>query len=198
MNKEVPNHLQYKWWVYLLTAVLIVVLWLTVFGILAKPKATEKIGITFVGTEFNSAALEADLPEIIKNISQQEIKQVNVESVVEENVFTLDNILVARSQGVTDLFIWKGELKAGIEDRYAVLDEQIVTAALGDVTFHRVNGEAFAILLDGANFSKYYSGSEQCWLLVSVNSVNFGGANGVGSSENDAALMIVKYLLGDE
>ena len=198
MNKEVTNHFQYKWWIYLLTAILIVVLWLTVFGIMAKPKATEKIGITFVGTEFNSAALESDLPGVIKSISQQEIKQVNVESIVEENVFTLDNILIARSQGVTDLFIWKGELKAGIEERYAVLDEQIISAALGDVTFHKVNGEAFAILLDGANFSKYYSGSEQCWLLVSVNSVNFGGANGIGLPENDAALMIVKYLLGVE
>ena len=197
MNKEVANHFQYRWWAYLLTAVLVIGLWLSVFEIISKPKATEKIGISFIGKGFNAEGLEKDLPGVIKSNTSQNIKQINVESIEEDNVFTLDNIIVTRSQGTTDIFIWSGELKQGTKERFASLDEAKINSVIGDVTYYRIEGEAYALSLSGNNnFSKYYSGSEDCWLLVSAKSVNFGGANGKGLAENDAALQIAKYLLG--
>ena len=197
MNKEVTNHFQYRWWAYLLAAVVVIGLWLSVFEIISKPKPTEKIGISFIGKGFNAEALEQDLPEVVKTNSSQRIKKINVESIEEDNVFTLDSIIVTRSQGTTDIFIWTGELKEGIEERFANLDEAKVNSVLGEVSYYRIDGVAYAISLSGnINFSKYYSGSEECWLLVSANSVNFGGANGNGLAENDAALQITKYLLG--
>ena len=199
-KKEIVNHLQYSWWAYILTAVFVIGLWLTVFGILAKPKNDEKLAIAFIGKNFDDSAFEDDLPNIIESSTNQRVKEVFVESIYSENNYTLDTIIVTRLQGTTDLFIWEGELKGGLEDRYALYDENIVNSVLGEVTYHRVNGEAYAIRLnsENKNFKKYYKGSEDCWLLMSPNSVNFGGANGKGKTENDAAIQVIKYLLGVE
>lgn len=197
MNKEIVNHFQYKWWVYLLAIVLIIVCWFSIFDILAEPKSNERLYITFVGNSFDNTKLQEDLPTVLKDLTSQNIKKIGVEIIDEENVVKRDSLLVTRAMGTTDIFIWEGDLADNLDDRYAVLNDSDISSLLGDVEYHKIDGKAYAILLNATqnNFSKYYSGDKQCWLLVSANSVNFGGANGNGNESNDSALQAVKYLL---
>lgn len=199
-KKEIKNHFQYRWWLYVVLTVAVIALWITLFGILGRVDDTEKFHITFIGSGFDDRMFKSDLPDVIKSNSKQNIEQINVESIVEESDYALTMLLSTRTQGSTDLFIWSGELKGNLGDMFARLNETALASKLGDnVVYLRDNDGIYGIeITKNDTLSKYYSGNEKCYLFVSADSVNFGGINGKGAIENDVGLSIIKYLLGGE
>ena len=76
--KDWQGHLQYSWWKYLLVILLPILLWCSVFDVLAKPKENERLHILFVGNDLDAVSLQQTLEEAIPTLTDQKIKEVKV------------------------------------------------------------------------------------------------------------------------
>lgn len=196
------GHLQYNWWKYLLVIILPIMLWTSVFDVLAKPKDNERLSILFVGDNFDAVALQRTLEEKIPEMTQQNIKQIKVVTdyavgeVYGQKMTTysyeFDLIIVSQSfmTDNTGQFFRRLPMDGlpGYESAKLHMEETEdgYSAPFGFVLWQPgvENG-----------FRQFYSGREICYLFFSTESVNLYPLFG-GSAEGDnAAVMALDLLL---
>lgn len=196
MNKRITNRLVYDWWKYFAIAALIIVVWIFSVNAITRAAANEKIGITFVGTDFDDLQLEEDLNAALPNMTKQKLKEIRCESVHGETSYQTQTVVNTRLLGGTDLFIFTENNLSGIAEIFEEIDKDKYKNLFGAIEFYELNGKAYGICLTATKFFEYYSGKEKCYLFVSSKSVNIGGINGIGNRQDDAAIYAVKYILG--
>ena len=197
------GHLQYHWWKYLLVIVLPIMLWCSVFDVLAKPKDNERLHVLFVGNGLDSAALQQTLEEKLPTLTDQKIKEVKVVSeyaageIYGQKMTTysyeFDLIIVSQSfmHDNTGQFFRRLPMDGlpgyeGVKLREEQVEEEY-SAPFGFVLWDpgMENG-----------FSTFYSGYEICYLFFSTESVNLYPLF-EGSAEGDnAAVAALDFLLG--
>lgn len=198
MKTSFRNHLAYTWWIYLLILIGVIVFWTALFQFALKPRAYETINVTFVGEGFDNLDFKEKIEDMSKE-HRQEIKEVNVESVLTENSYVLNNILVSRSIGETDfVIVTESNMLSNIGSAYFIEFDDKLKEAFDGVELYYEDGSVYGIRLDGSDvFKQYYHGEEKCYLFITSVSENFGGLNGKGETYNDLALQITKYLTGE-
>lgn len=201
MKNKQRVRLTYTWWIYLVVAILIIALWIFVFDRLAQPKPNEKLLVSVAANHIQTDNMEQDLKDRLPQLSAQNVKQVTVESIPFDSTYNLTNALFSRSLDADIIIVAHSAMFEGIGEGYfPPINETEYKKAFGEVEFFREkSGVAYGILLyDGQtanNFSKYYTGTDKCWLFISGECVNTAGLNGKGESGNDAAVQTIKWLL---
>ncbi len=201
--KKSRGHLQYNWWKYMAVILIPILLWCSVFDVLAKPADNERLNIVFVGDGLDAVALQQTLQEQLPQLTQQKIKEVRV---VSEYVageiygqklttysYEFDLIIVSQSfmRWNTGQF-FRGLPKNGLPGfenaklHNEKVEEGDYTAPFGFVLWEPgvENG-----------FHQFYSGREICYLFFSTQSVNLYPLFS-GSAEGDnAAVVAAKFLM---
>lgn len=201
--RKSTGHLQYNWWKYLLVIILPIVLWCTVFDVLAKPKDNERLHILFVGDGLDAIALRQTLEEALPDLTQQKIKEVKVTTdyaageIYGQKLTTysyeFDLIIVSQSfmRDNTGQFFRRLPMDGlpGYEQG------KLYTEKVEDGAYIAPFG--FVLWEPGVknNFGNFYSGNEICYLFFSTQSVNLYPLFG-GSAEGDnAAVVALDFLM---
>ncbi len=196
------GHLQYSWWKYLLVIILPIILWCSVFDVLAKPKDNERLHILFLGDGLDAVALQGALEEQLPQLTQQKIKEVKVTTeyaageIYGQKMTTysyeFDLIIVSQSfmRDNTGQFFRRipmgglpGYEKVKLHEEF--VEEGEYTAPFGFVLWEPgvENG-----------FRQFYSGREICYIFFSTESVNLYPLF-EGSKEGDNAAVVALNLL---
>lgn len=197
-KSRIRTHFQYSWWVYIVIIVLTSVLWCTVFGRLAQPKADEMLNITIVG-DVDDSSLAEDLARALEGKTSKPLKEVNIEVVSGSNGM-LGDIIAMRCLGETDLMIFEEDyLLRPMSSNFGVIDTEQLKQYITDAEFYNEDGEVLGMLLyDGmtdCNFVRYYSGDKKFWVFITPVSENAAMVNGKGTEDADAALQAITYLM---
>ncbi len=198
MKTGLRNHLYYHWWVYVMSAALIVALWLSVFDRLAQPKANEQINITYIGGSFDHLKLQSDLYDVLPERTQQNIKRISVENAVIEGEYDLNTILRARTAGSCDFFIIEssviGQYEMDLSSYFPEADASALETLVEDVEYIAEGGKVYGLSCTGGmTLASYYSGKNECMIFFNKHSVNLSDLFG-GNEKQDAALQIIRFL----
>lgn len=204
--KKITEHLEYSWWKYLLVLVLPIVLWCSIFDVMARPKDDERLNILYLGTDLDTYALQQTLQEYLPQHTQQELKQIRVvEDLLSDEYygqkmvtysFEFDLIIVSEDfmRPTTGQFF-----RSFAADTFSDYDDvELYTEELEDETGKFTL--PFGILLwepgDDTNFGNYYSGNQKCYLFFSTESVNLYPLFSGSSEGNNAAVVAMEFLMG--
>ncbi len=226
MSKRISEHFTMNWMKYVAALVLIPLLWYAVFDILAKPKANERVVISFYGDAFDTSEINANLYENRGSYTDQEIKSIYIEFNSSADP-GLSQLLIA-DIGYSDIIIFTEDmLKKNAEGDETVTpsslfrflgegeDPTLLESIIGDKAdnfeyfyFQGMNGEGnrpIGIYLDRRNtdckktrFEEYYKGEERCVAFICSESVNIGDMFGDAKGNDTAAIDTLLYLLGEE
>lgn len=201
MKIKLRTYFGYYWWTYVISAILAVVLWFSVFTLLAKPAENEQINITYIGTSFDAPALQSDLYEVMPALSRQGISRITVENGIVGGEVQLDTLLRSRIAGNCDFFMIESAVVKSYSLDYASYFEE-----LPELTVEKYfpgskgavqNGKTFGIIPPGyARTGDYYGGKGEVYLFFVNNSVNLGDLYG-GDGTYDAALKAAVWLTED-
>ncbi len=199
---EITRHIQYSWWCYLLLVLVSVVLWTSVYGILEKPNANQKLTVSYFGEGYDGAALQGEIEQNLSIITDQEIKEVTLDIVKETNESLFGSMLQTRLYSSDIMIFGEGTLT----DEFITMSFRPMTTALEayfdgiDIELYSIDGINYGIVLNSEgdsdnNFSKYYSGDKKLIAFFAPYGVNLGGAYGSGNNEDKAAIELLIYLL---
>ena len=195
--------MQYNWWKYCLVVVFSAIVWMVVFDMIAAPEKNEKIKISFIGDDFSHEELEETLCTILPELTEQSIKSISVESPVNGQSNDYYSVLATRAHGADIMIFEESALPETVGETYfdPLSTEKLENYVAVDA-YYCEDGVAYGILLwdgEGKNrFSQFYSGDERCYLFLTHTTVNAADVVSNGSAEDDAALQIIKYLLGEQ
>lgn len=193
---KIKSFFRYFYWVYLLVLIGTISLWITVFDNLAKNKPYEEVNIIYFGSDLDDKKMLADLTVYTSTLNQH-IKAVNIEvRQVEEDFFS--TLLTAKK--VTNDII--------------LISEEYMFEYLGGNYFRTLNNVSihakyylesdikYGIVvydkeITNSKFSEYYSGEKSVYLFFSPDSVNLGKLYNNGKKENDVAIKVAEYLVGN-
>jgi ABC-type glycerol-3-phosphate transport system substrate-binding protein len=198
MKSSLKNYLRYNWWMYIVSAILVLALWLSVFSKLAELKANEQINITYIGSAFNHLELQSDLQDAMPDITNQNIKRVSVENAVVDGDYDLNTILRARSSGSCDFFIIESSViekyEMNLASYFSELSVSEIEKFFGNIGRVEEDGKLFGIELnENARLYDYYTGNGKLKIFFVNQSVNLSTLNG-GDEEQDAAIQVIKFL----
>ena len=199
MNKFVRT-LPYNWWKYLLVVISSVLVWGMVFSMLAAPKKNEKIQITYIGEHLFSEALETELYSVIGKLTEQNIKNINVENPINGQSVYYQSILATRVYGADFIIIEESSLLETMGETYfSEIPIDKLEPYIEKLEYYCENGVPYGIVLyDGVTenyFSQYYTGTEKCYLFITHTTVNFADIVKSGNEADDAALRILEYFM---
>lgn len=200
--KKFATHLQYRWWQYLVCAVVIILFWCAVFQILAQPANYEAVRILFVGEYWDTQPLEKEIASYLTHATSQSISTVEIDIFADQTDQLLPILMAKQYQ--YDLIIvsdpWMQE-NIGQNAFGTPIPDQIMQKNLS-VNYYTESYDQeeypFAILLneDVANrFSSFYNDSRRCYLFISSQSVNCDQATGHGQPGHDAAIKTIEFLV---
>ena len=187
---------RYFYWLYILILILTISIWTTIFDNLAKNKPYEEINIIYFGSDLAVDELKSDL-EYFTSSFEQEIKAVNIEvRKIEDSFFTtllttkitVNDIVLISEEYMNDYIgasYFRTLINLNIEAKYYEESE----IKYGIVVYDDEIKET--------KFSEYYSGDKSIYLFLSPNSVNLGMLYNNGEKENDAAIKVAEYLVGN-
>lgn len=187
------QYLQYNWWKYLAILLIPILLWTTVFGILQKPAAHQRLHILYIGEKLDTAALEQQLSAALPTLTTQQLKEIRVNTERPE-LTSLGTLLSARIFSYDIIILEQSYMQDSIGQTCFSPLPDALTDHFPNIYWE--NETAYALLAgESSRFSDFYTGEQDCYVFISPESVNFGGLSGNGSSGNDAALQAVYYLL---
>ena len=206
--KRYLSHFQYHWIKYILIIVLPIILWTSIFDILAEPADSERFRIYFIGEGLNCEDLSAHIENQIPFLTEQasRIREVSVSSSIVPDE-TASSVAMARSYDYDLIIIPESFMSKNIgQANFNALDTQLVDELLSSVTyytepFYEEERSYGMVLFDGQQnnvFSEYYNGTETCYVFFSSHSVNLGQLNTTGNTEDDVALTVLDYLLSED
>ncbi len=215
MSKKLVAHLQYSWWKYLALIVVVVLGWLYVFMMLARPQANEQLNVAIFDDKVNPLTLKNAVADNQPQITKQYLEQISFEA-IEQNEPNLNAIMDDRTQFCDFVIIAESLLKEQINmhtySRRIPLDKlrELWGEVVDSLEFFLIDyddgnpdhmGMQFGIYLnnpnDGVtnNFEKHYTGTERCVLFFGFKSVNLNQLYGLGNAGDSAGLDLVLYLL---
>ncbi len=201
--RKSTGHLQYNWWKYLLVILLPILLWCSVFDVLAKPKDNERLHILFVGDGLDVVALQESLEEALPSLTDQKIKEVKVVSEYaageiygqKMTTYSYDFDLIIVSQTFmaqnTGQFFRRLPMDGLPGYEQVKLHTEKVEEGEHEAPF------GFVLWEPGVKntFGKFYSGNEICYLFFSTQSVNLYPLFGGSAEGNNAAVAALDFLL---
>ena len=196
MNK---SHLHYYWWTYALVAVISVLVWTTVFSAKLGPKDNERLHILYVGENLNRYQLEREVKEVLPALTDQEVRQVKVSQITISGMRAFQILDVRRYE--YDIILISEEYlqeNMGISLFRSAMTEQMLQI-LSVYNLYEEGDETeivpCGVRLDPTKWKKFCTAEEVCYLFISPESVNFGGLNGKGRTEDDCGLKVMEYIL---
>ncbi len=181
----------------IIVLVLVVVFWLFAMTMVDKPSQDECLYITFVGKNFDNTSLETFFEEYISNNTNQELRELSVNAITDPDDYSSGIALTVRAIGEADFIVYEEEYCKDIDYNFLPLTNELLEEFSSYDTFD-VDGVPYGIAIPtNDNFSKFYKGESKCYAFITKVSENMAGLNGNGETENDAALIALKYLLGE-
>ena len=201
-KRDVNRHFQYFWWCYVAILIVAVILWTSVYGIVATPDANEKLTISYFGNDYDGAQLELEIEQNILNITQQNIKELTFDHVKQTENIVFGSMIQTRLYS-SDIMIfeeWVVNEDFVHQNFRAFTSELEACFADLDVEYYAINGIKCGIIINpqGKNpnaFTKYYSGNSRLIAFFAPYCENLGGIYGIGNKEDDAAIALMKFLL---
>lgn len=192
------HHLQYNWWKYIAILLLPVILWVSIFDILKKPDADERLHILYIGQSLDTAALEQQLKNVLPTRSSQDLKEIRVQA----EQYSDSTVLTARCFDYDIILIEAPDSPESIGQRvFSVLTPELAKQ-FPEAVLYTENTDTetlpYGFILDPSvktGFSACYTGTEKCYLFFSPESVNLDTCNGKGAAGHDGALQAAQYLL---
>lgn len=199
---DIQGHLRCFWWCYVAILLVAVVFWTSVYGIIGSPDANEKLTLSFFGNDLDASLLELDIENNIFNITSQGIKELSVDHVSQTESTVFGSMIQTRLYS-SDIMIFEEWI---ITEELTALDFRPFTSELEacfaniDVEYYLIDGVKCGIILnpEGSNpnnFTKYYTGNSKLIAFFAPYCGNLRGAYGIGSKEDDAAIVLMKFLL---
>ena len=199
---DIHRHFQYFWWCYVAILIVAVVFWTSVYGIIEKPDANEKLTVSFFGNDYDGAALKLEISQNLSNITSQNIKKITVDHVKQTENIVFGSMIQTRLYS-SDIMIFEEWV---INEEFASMNFRPFTNELEncfsdfDIEYYVIDGVKCGIIINpqGQNsntFTKYYSGDSRLIAFFAPYCENLGGIYGIGNKEDDAALALMKFLL---
>lgn len=187
------QYLQYNWWKYLAIILIPIILWCSIFEILQKPAAHQRMRILYIGENLDAAALQQKLSSALPTLTDQPLREIRVKN--EQHCDS--TMLTARCFEYDLILIEASCLPEKLGQRvFRELSPELIPL-FSTVSLYRETVESkeknygFLLEPDGKTvFSSCYSGKDTCYLFFSPESVNCNPAGG-----NDAALKAAYYLM---
>ena len=192
--------LTYSWWKYLLVITLSTFVWQMVFGMMESPDKNEKIRITYIGENLSCEDMETELYRVVDERTDQKIKNITVENPVNGGSTYYHSLLATRVYGSDFIIIEESSLLETMGETYfSEIPSAKLEQYIEDVEYYCENGVPYGLLLyDGTTenqFSRYYTGTEKCYLFITHTTVNFADVVENGNATDDAALRILEYFM---
>ena len=194
------GHLQYDWWKYVAALLIPLLLWCSVFSVLKKPKANERLHILLLGTELNCQTIEQELTTYLQENYSQEIKsvQVTMAQYSEENY---KNQLLSATYSYDIIIISENQMKDTVgQDYFFILPTEMGASEI-QLYYETVNEQSLpfgVVLFDGKQentFSKHYTGTERCFAFISPQTENLYPFNTKSNEENNATVIAWQWLM---
>ncbi len=198
--KKQAAHLQYDWWKYVVALLIPLILWCSVFSVLKKPKANERLHILFLGTGLNCQAVEQELTAYLQGNTAQKLKSVQV-TMAEYDDENYANQLLAATYSYDIIIISENQMKDTVgQDYFFVLPGKLQSAEvkLYEETASDKTLPFGAVLFDGEQetiFGKYYSGTQICCAFISPQTVNLYPLNTESREGDNAAVIAWQWLM---
>lgn len=196
--KKHTGHLQYDWWKYVAVLLIPLILWCSVFSIVKKPKANERLHILFLGTGLNCQAMEQELTVYLQENTAQKLKSVQV-TIAEFSEENYANQLMAATYSYDIIIISDNQMKDTVgQDYFFVLPESLQGAEveLYEEAVHEKLLPFGAVLSDESSFGKYYSGTQKCYAFISPQTENLYPVNTKSEEGDDATVIVWQWLMG--
>ena len=198
--KKHTGHLQYDWWKYVAVLLIPLILWCSVFSIMKKPKANERLHILFLGTGLNCQAMEQELTVYLQENTAQKLKSVQV-TMAEFSEENYANQLMAATYSYDIIIISDNQMKDTVgQDYFFVLPETLqgTEITLYEETVNDENLPFGAVVCDGLRgntFGKYYSGTQKCYAFISPQTENLYPVNTKSGEGNNATVIAWQWLM---
>lgn len=198
--KKQTGHLQYDWWKYVAVLLVPLVLWCSVFSILKRPKANERLHILFLGDGLNTQQMTQDLEQYLQENTSQELKSVQV-TMAEYSEENYASQLMAATYSYDIIIISENQMQDTVgQDHFFVLPEALQGT---EITFYEESANDKdlpfgAVICDGIqqnSFGKYYSGTEKCYIFISPQTENLYPLNTKSRAEDNATMIAWQWLM---
>jgi hypothetical protein len=186
------DHLSYSWFIYLLTAIIIVMFWYQAFNLYHQVKLDEKVTIYIAAKEVEPNNLESKLES---KLLHEKLKDIVVLS---DDYEEQDFYLKLNTKGLvkTDLLILPRSVIENINAVYLFipLNSEYLTdyIQVDEYYYLELSGIKIAIKLNNLLDEFINDDNNDYYILINKNSVNAGSLN---SSKTDLALKVLKELL---
>lgn len=195
--KKQAGHLQYDWWKYVAVLLIPLILWCSVFSIMKKPKANERLHILFLGTGLNCQAMEQELTVYLQENTAQKLKSVQV-TMAEFSEENYANQLMAATYSYDIIIISDNQMKDTVgQDYFFVLPESLQGAEV-ELYKETANNRVLpfgAVLSDENSSGKYYSGTQKCYAFISPQTENLYPVNTKSDEGDDATVIVWQWLM---
>ncbi len=222
IKKKLKNNLQYNWWIYLAFALIIIILWSSLFSYLERPARNEKVIIEFFDPGLDTEGLNALLEAEKETITEQYTKRIKAYT-AHTTLPTVGDLLVSRVM-MSDIIIIPEELLVPNQNGVTILDAvdffyELPTEQLtgiwnekgykgsSEFEYYAIDGTNYGIYLslngtdtnvNKNNIEKHYTGDKRFVVFFSSESESVGGIFGNGKVEDTAAIDTLAFLLGGE
>lgn len=176
-------------WKYILVAVVSIFIWSAVFTSIGQIKDNQRLTISVYNLDLDTQALKDEVAAKLPELSQQEILELYVDDMEHIPNQTYANDLLTMQLLQTDLIIMPESLLKELKTE-AYFPE--IPESLQRNSDYQIGGKHYGILLNR------YSQKEPVYLLLASNSVNLGGILDRGNPEDDAALVVLQYLVKED
>ncbi len=197
--KKFRDHFRFAWWQYTLVALAAIVLWTSVFDILAKPDANEKVTVSYFGTDLDWQTMEVSVQQALPARTDQHLEEITFEYFSDMDGDTFAQTIQTRLFS-SDLLIFTEDILTEdfLKNSFPPL-QQLLLEGIGEHQVYEVGGVAYGIVLTGSTnrFAACYSGSQRCIAFFGPYSENIAAAYGYGNPQDDAAIALLRYLLED-
>lgn len=186
--KKQTSHLQYDWWKYVAVFLIPLILWCSIFTILKRPKADERLHILFLGEGLNTQALEQELTTYLQENTSQNLKSVQIATAVytDENY---NNQLLAATYSYDIIIISQPQMKDTVgQDFFYVLPQELQSAEI-QLYEENVNGTTMPFGALG------FLNDQVCYVFVSPQTENLYPLNTKSQEGNHAAVIAWQWLM---
>lgn len=198
--KKQRAHLQYDWWKYVAVLLIPLIFWCSIFSILRKPKANERLHILFLGSGLNCQAMEQDLTACLQKNTAQELKSVQIVTAQYDGK-NYANQLMAATYSYDIIIISESQMQYTVgQDHFFILPEALQTA---EVHLYRETvkdenlpfGAVVTVDEQENTFGRYYAGTENCYVFISPQTENLYPLNTKSKAGDDAAVIAWRWLM---
>lgn len=187
------------WWAYLSALLLIIFVWWGVFSYVDRIKDNQRVTIAVYNSDCDTQALRDDLAQKLPQLTRQSVLELYVDSHQIQMSSDGGKKLLSMQILQSDLLILPESLVSEMDicAYFPQIPENLSFAR--NTQFYEVDGEKYGILLSGDDvqsiFDNYCNDAQRYYVFLSESSYNLAGIYGRGTQEDDAALVLLYYLL---